>query len=78
MDRESPYLYAGSKYRVSGVPYRKSREVATTPLRRTCYKKYLRRTRVNAATSSTMPNILAKNIEVTSESNDNSDPVLTV
>ena len=32
---------------VSGIPYRKSREgVATTPLGRTCYKKYLRRTRV--------------------------------
>ena len=33
---------------VSSIPYRKSREgVATTPLRRTCYKKYLRRTRAN-------------------------------
>ena len=26
MDREYPYLYTGSKHRVSGVPYRKSRE----------------------------------------------------
>ena len=31
MDRESPYLYAGSKYRVSGVPYRKSREGVQQP-----------------------------------------------
>ena len=32
---------------VSSIPYRKSREgVATIPLRRTCYKKYLRKTRV--------------------------------
>ena len=34
---------------VSRVPYRKSTEgVATTPLRRTCYKKYHRRTRVKS------------------------------
>ena len=32
MDRESPYLYTGSKYRGIGSLYRKSREgVATTP-----------------------------------------------
>ena len=37
---------------VSGVSYRKSREgVATTPFWRTCYKKYLRRTRVKGAQS---------------------------
>ena len=47
MDRGGPNLYTGSKYRVSSVLYRKSREeVATAPLRRTYYKKYLRRTRV--------------------------------
>ena len=32
MVRGSPYLYTGSKYRVSSIPYRKARKgVATTP-----------------------------------------------
>ena len=48
MDRGGPYLYTGSKYMgIAGIPYSKSREgVATIPLRRTCYKRYVRRTRV--------------------------------
>ena len=45
---EEVHTYTLVANRGSSVPYRKSREgVATTPLRRTCYKKYLRRTRVN-------------------------------
>ena len=42
---------------VSGVPYRKSREGLQHPLRRTCYKKYVRhvrRTRVNSAIKMTV------------------------
>ena len=48
MDRGGLYLYTVASIGVSGILYRKSRErVTATPLWRTCYKIYLRRTRVD-------------------------------
>ena len=47
MDREGSYLYTGSEYRGMKRSVKKIKGGGcNNPLRRTCYKKYLRRTRV--------------------------------
>ena len=47
IDREGPYLYTGSKYRGIRHIENSGRGLQQPPFLRMCYKRYLRKTRVN-------------------------------